>query len=188
MMEEKDNITQMFEDLREHFDTEATPAGHEMRFLDKLAQAQGTAVTQKPKRQLWKPLSIAASIAILVAAGLLFTMQPQSTDEQLAETAPEVSNTKNYYAGLIEREIAKLETEATPETRQVIDDALAQLENLEKDYEKLEQDLLDEGNPKLLLSAMITNFQTRIDLLENVMEQIEEIKMYNKLNDESDII
>ena len=39
------------------------------------------------------------------------------------------------------------------------------------------------GNGKLLLSAMITNFRTRIDLLQEVLVKIENIKNLNPYYD-----
>ena len=69
-----------------------------------------------------------------------------------------------------------MQGESTPETQQLIADTMTQLRTLDSDYNKMVQDLLDGGNSKLILSAMITNFQTRIDLLNEVLEQIEEIK------------
>ena len=52
-------------------------------------------------------------------------------------------------------------------------------------YKVLEQDLLNGGNSKLILSAMITNFQTRIDLLQDVLDQVENIKNLKNYNDEN---
>ena len=53
------------------------------------------------------------------------------------------------------------------------------------DYIKLEGELLNGGNSKLILSAMITNFQIRIDLLNDVLNQIETIKNLKNYNDEN---
>jgi len=62
---------------------------------------------------------------------------------------------------------------------------MAQLTKLEINYKKLEQDLIGGGNSKLILSAMITNFQTRIDLLQEVMDKIENIKTFKNYDDEN---
>ncbi|MGB6150661.1 MAG: hypothetical protein WBG48_01610, partial [Pricia sp.] len=70
-----------------------------------------------------------------------------------------------------------------PQTRRIIDDSMAQLKKLEADYAQLEQDLVNGGNSKLLLSAMITNFRTRIDLLQDVMDKIESLKNLKKYDD-----
>jgi hypothetical protein len=70
----------------------------------------------------------------------------------------------------------------------MIADALRQLETLEKDYLKLEADLVAGGNSKFILSAMIQNFQTRIDLLQEVMNRVEEIKQFKNESHESNTI
>jgi len=62
---------------------------------------------------------------------------------------------------------------------------MIQLKKLETNYKQLETDLINGGNDKLILSAMITNFQTRIDLLQDVINQIETIKNLKNYNDEN---
>ena len=64
----------------------------------------------------------------------------------------------------------------SPSIQEQVSKISPELRTLDSDYNKMVQDLLDGGNSKLILSAMITNFQTRIDLLNEVLEQIEEIK------------
>ena len=77
---------------------------------------------------------------------------------------------------------------STPETEPLIEDTLAQLTLLEDEYKKLEQDLVKGGDAKLELSAMITNFQTRIDLLREVMERVEEVKQFKNESNENNTI
>ena len=55
-------------------------------------------------------------------------------------------------------------------------DALFQIELLEQNYIKLKQDLTASGNDKRVINAMISNFQDRINILNNVLNQIEELK------------
>ena len=52
----------------------------------------------------------------------------------------------------------------------------------------MENDLLESGNDKRVIHAMIQNFQQRIDLLSEVLEQIENIKSLNNQNYESNTI
>ena len=56
---------------------------------------------------------------------------------------------------------------------------------LEEDYEALRLDLTESGDDKRVIYAMITNFQNRIDLLQNVLEKIEEIKQLKQNSDEN---
>ena len=60
---------------------------------------------------------------------------------------------------------------------------MVQLKKLKNNYGLLEKDLINGGNSKLILSAMITNFQTRIDLLQDVLDKIETIKNLKNYDD-----
>ena len=180
----QENLESLFEKLQGTFDNEEPQEGHQQRFLEKLQASQGVvSINGKKKSSWWKPLSIAASVVLLCAVGVGFFNSVPTRDEQVAEISPEVSQTQFYFASLIEEQVRELESESTPETQKIIDDTLVQLQRLETNYKKLEQDLLNGGNSKLLLSAMITNFQTRIDLLEDVLNQIENIKTLKNQND-----
>ena len=55
------------------------------------------------------------------------------------------------------------------------------MNTLETQYENLKNDLLESGQDKRVIYAMIDNFQNRIDLLEQVLEHIEATKKLNDL-------
>ena len=167
------------------FDTEEPTTGHEQRFLDKLNKAQGTIAINRKKTSWWKPLAIAASIALVF--GLFYSVNNTqiSSEERIAKIAPEVSNAQFHFTSLIQEQVKELEAESAPETQKIVTDTMKQLKNLEVAYKKLEGELLDGGNSKLILSAMITNFQIRIDLLNDVLNQIDTIKNLKKHTDEN---
>ena len=171
---EKDDIDKLFDGLQGSFDTGAPKLGHEQRFLEKLKISKNEA--NQGKRLWWRPFAIAASIALLCTLAFGVYESRPTFEEKVAEISPGVSRTQFYFASLIEEKVKALEEESTPETRRIIDDSMIQLDKLESDYAKLEQDLVDGGNSKLVLSAMITNFSTRIDLLQDVLKNIENIK------------
>jgi len=179
---EKDNLSPMFEKLQGTFDTEVPKDGHEYRFLEKLNNGNTIATLSKKKKTRWKYLSIAASIAILCMVGIGIYNTTPTTEEQVAEISPEASKTELYFTSLIEEQVKQMRGESTPETQKIITDTMLQLKKLEVDYKKTEQDLLNGGNSKLILSAMINNFHTRIDLLQDVLYQIETIKQYSHEN------
>lgn len=180
---EEDNLDKIFKDLEGKFNFEEPNIGHQHRFLKKLENSSsGLAKTEK-RFIWWKPLSIAASIAIIFAIVLGQLNLNPSIEEQVAAISPEVSNSQFYFASLIEEQVKELEAEQAPETKKIIADTMNQLTILETNYNNLETELLKGGNSKLILSAMITNFQTRIDLLNDVMQQIENIKTLKNTND-----
>lgn len=179
----KNDIDKLFENLKGSFDTEEPAAQHKKRFLNRLENAQKVTNISVKRNYFSRPLAIAASIVVLIAVGFGVYTNLSSIDEQVAAISPEVANTQYYFASLIEEQVKELQQKSTPETQQIIDDTMSQLRRLEIDYKSLEENLIDGGNSKILLSAMITNFQTRIDLLKEVLNKIETIKNLKKQND-----
>jgi len=181
----EEQLEDIFKNIKDVVDLHEPKTGHQERFLDKLNAASEQKIVGKRPTNWWKPLSIAASIAVLIGLFLGNTFNTTSIDQQISKISPEVSNTEFYFANLIEQQVVLLETEGSPETQNIIDDALAQLSKLDADYQKLKQDLVNGGNSQFILSAMIQNFQTRIDLLKEVNNQIKNIKTFKTQNNEN---
>ena len=181
----KDGIDELFERLQGEFDLGEPQGGHQGRFLAKLAGDQRSVSLNREKIAWWKPLAIAASVAALALLALQVLRPAPTLEQQLVKMAPEVGRTEFYFASLIERQVKELEAEKSPSTARLVDDALAQLKRMEKDYGQLELDLVGGGDSKIIIHAMINNFQTRIDLLREVSLQIENIKNLNSQHDES---
>ncbi|UJH66918.1 hypothetical protein [Allomuricauda sp. SCSIO 65647] len=182
----KDGLQELFDRLQGQFDFEEPKAGHQERFLEKLNRSKGLVTLEKKETrsvQWWKPLSIAASIALIAVLAIQVFVQKPTLEEQVVKIAPEVSETQFYFASLIEEQVQELKDAKSPETAKMVDDTLAQLDRLETDYKQLEQDLVNGGNSKIILNAMIINFQTRIDLLKEVLTNIEEVKNLNPYDD-----
>ncbi|WP_299435820.1 hypothetical protein [uncultured Maribacter sp.] len=182
---EKDSINKLFTNLEGAFDINEPQEGHQNRFLDKLQEKESVITSSKKNISFWKPLSIAASIALISFLAITGLNNETTIEEQVAKISPEVSKSQIYFTSLIEEQIKELEKENTPETKKIIEDTLFQLNKLQKNYAQLEQDLINGGNSKLILSAMITNFQTRIDLLNDVLNQVETAKKLKNTYDEN---
>jgi len=171
-MKQKDSLEQLFERLEGTFDIHETSANHQRRFLEKL-NTQAAVTKRKPN--IWRPLSIAASIVLLVCAGIF--LQTDDTDaEGLASVSPEMEQTQSFFTTAISQELETLKSFEDLDSKALIEDTLKRLEILESDYDQLKIDLVESGNDKRVISAMITNFQNRIELLQQVIENIEEIK------------
>lgn len=168
----KDAIDKLFGDLEGSFDVHETPTGHQKRFLDRLNEVEKPS---EKKRGWWKPLSIAASIAVLIAIGST-SLKTTPSEKDLASVSPEMMQTQSFFTTTITEELQKLKKITAPETQQLVNDALKQMDILEKEYKILKTDLAVSGNDKRVIYAMISNFQNRINLLQQVVEKIEEIK------------
>ena len=194
-MKEKDPWKELFEPLQGQWDTEEPLDGHANRFEARLkaaAELELEEEQEEPKvlplwsRNLgWKHLAVAASIALLLGIGIRTATTPAPIDERIVEFAPEIQQTDFHFAGLLEQQVEVLQGMKSEENKELIESTLVQLERLDRDYQKLKQELISGRNSKLLLQAMVTNFQTRIDLVQQVIEQIEQYQLTKTLNDEN---
>lgn len=181
-----DNLDKLFNGLKETFDVEEPNSGHSKRFLDKLNNRTETLPTiKKPKRiHLWKPLiGIAATLLLIMA--LVIANKSQNAIRDLANVSPEMKKTQSFFTSTISEELKKLESETNPETKMIINDALIQIKKLEINYDKLKMDLTKSGDDNRVIFAMIKNFQNRIDILQNTLTHIENIKQLNKISNEN---
>lgn len=173
-----DDLDTLFNDLQADFDIEQPANNHAERFLAKLNKQ---AITNKPKpkvRKLWLPIiGIAASIILLVSLAIGNNSYSEITG--LASVSPEMAKTESFFTATISAELKKLEASSNSETRLLIKDAMVQLNRLEAEYKILITDLIESGQDQRVIYAMISNFQNRIEVLENTLKQIEHVKELN---------
>jgi len=182
---EKDNLDSLFDNLKGQFDIESPQTNHEQRFLDQLKARDNMSTQVKNSSGFnWKPfLAIAASILICFGIYSAIPSEPETLD--LASVSPEMSETQDFFTVTIENELKKLNKERSSLTEPIITDALVQIQQLETDYQKLKTDLTESGKNQRVIYAMISNFQTRIDILNSVLEQIETVKQYKSNSNEN---
>ena len=171
MKNEKDTLGELFNRFEGQWDTEHPSLGHQERFLDKLGG----------KKKTGFPFKIAVPVAAVLAIlmGLLVIFNPYTKNDDataLNNMSPQAKEAQLYFSGIIKKELAKVEKENTPETKKLVSDALNRLQTLEDDYNKLTLELQQKGESKQIIHAMITNLQTRISFLEEVLTRIENIK------------
>ncbi len=179
----KDNLDELFENLKGEFDVHDAKTGHKNRFFEKL---EGQKDASLKSRNWWKPLSIAASVAVIIAMGFMF-MKNNNPIGDLASVSPEMAQTQTFFTTAVNKEMNTLKGFESPETKVLVNDALKQMNILETEYNGLRKDLVTSGNDKRVVYAMINNFQKRIDLLKQVIEKIETVKKLNTKTDETTI-
>ncbi|HSI70552.1 MAG TPA: hypothetical protein VK941_09985 [Gillisia sp.] len=182
------DIDELFEGV--DFDVAEPAAGHKDRFLEKLKDQKPKATPGGKLRMLWNPIMAVAAglLLIIMLSGNLLGSFSLTNSADLAGISPEMKETHQFYTTLIKTELARIEEAKTPETEALVNDALAQLEKLDRDYEKLKKDLKTSGEDKRVIFAMVSNLQQRIDLLNNVLTHIEDIKELKNPNNENNFI
>lgn len=182
MHNKKDTIEELFKHLDGKWDTEEPSDGHAMRFMERLEN--------KKKKSVLKPLfKLALPIAatLIIAFGVLITYMQKDEVSPVAMSHATLE-THNYFTGIIEKELTKVEKESTPQNKLLVQDALKKMREMEDDYNKLTKELSEKGENKKIIHAMITNLQIRISFLEDVLTQIENIKKIKENYHESNQI
>lgn len=156
-----------------NFDVHEPHSGHAERFQRKLNNPG------KVNKTSWKWLSVAASVVLLVGFWLGANQQPTQID--LADLSPKMEETQNYFVATIHHELKELEKYRNLDTEVIIEDALEELEKLEDSYKYFVNELNENGYEKRIVYEMINNYQQRLEILNNVIQQIEEIKNTNTI-------
>lgn len=158
------------------FDFNEPHSGHLERFKNRLN------APKQQKKNSWRWLSVAASVVLIVGFWLGSSHQKRQLD--LADVSPKMEEVQNYFVSTINHEIKTLEKNRNLDTETIIENALEELEELEDSYNTFVVELTKNGKHKRIISAMIKNYQKRLEILERTLNQIDQIKNHNILKDE----
>ena len=103
---------------------------------------------------------------------------------ELAGISTEMQETQSYFVNTIHKELQTIEKEKNNSNKKIINDGLKQLDKLEIQYQVLTLELKESTEDKRIIYAMISNFQQRIDLLQSILFQIENVKQLKRENNE----
>lgn len=166
-----------FDELKDQFDLEVPDRGHFDRFQARLES--------KSKFNFWKPLAIAASLLLLLSlSGPFFS----SNTLELKDVSPKMEETQAYFTSVIDKELRELGKLETSANKKIISDALSQFEVLETEYKNLMVQLLESNEDKIIIYAMINNYQKRIDILRSVINQINNLNESKYNTNENNLI
>ena len=171
------------EDGLSKFDIHEPTIGHFNRFQSKLEKQE---VTQKQKTSWYKYIAIAASILLLLTIGFGNINAKKGFD--LADVSPKMEETQDYFNNVINSELEKIAKIKNNKNEKIINDAFKQLQFLEEDYKNHKLELSTNSENKNIIYAMINNYQQRIDVLKNLLEQLKKINSINKTYNENNNI
>ena len=158
------------------FDFHEPHSGHIQRFEKRLQSAQSL------KRTSWQWMSVAASIVLILGFYLGYNAKPNGS---LGSVSNKMEEVETYFVNTINFEIKELEKSRTLNTEKVIEQALERIDKLEDDYKAFMEELIRNGEQKRIIHEMIQNYQRRLDILHNTLNQIDQIKNQNNIDDEN---
>lgn len=178
MIHENEKLDKLFEKFDLQWDVHEPENNHEIRFLDKL----NSKTKKKSKRNYFISMAIAASIVVLLSISFFYNSNAESSELKFA--SKETKQTDSIFTVLIEKELEKIKEKKSPENEKIIADALKQMRTLDSDYQKIIMELETNGESKQIIYAMISNLQTRISFLQNVLQHIEDNENRKIISDE----
>ena len=87
-----------------------------------------------------------------------------------------MEETQNFYLATIQKEMDQISSKRNDSNQKIIDDAFKQLDILEANYQRLTLELKESNADKRVVYAMIANFQSRLTVLQNLMDRLEEFE------------
>lgn len=175
----QDNWRKIFEDNKEEFREEfQLPSGHEKRFLGKLDRE--FPAVEKPKFNYWK---VAAVLIPLMMLSIYYwvEMRPEKIENPtftLAEFSPELGEAENHLSYLVEMNVEKVKAMETGENRDLVENSLLQIQNLQSDYNYLLKDLKESGGNPQVMKSVLMNLQLQVEVLEKVLMRIQTIQEF----------
>ena len=167
--------------LQQEVSQKTMPKNHESRFIEKLD-------TNFPKKKTitFSWLSIAASVILLIGFlgyNSLNSDDPINTIEtnvisdskSLSDVSPTLKKVEEYYLASINLELSKLKY--TTETKELFDGYLERLNDLNKEYERLEIELTNSGPDEATINALIDNLKFRLNLLYRLKDQLKNLNI-----------
>ena len=143
---------------------------------------------------VWKQVvKIAAMFVLPIGVAIMLLLLPgrmnQSNDEiakiELKDVSPETAEAESWYDYLISVKLEELNA-STILTDQEKEEVLETLDELDQEYLILKSELVENISNEIVLNAMIENQRRKLDLLEQVLEQISD-EPINTDEDEDEI-
>ena len=175
MKQMNDQLDQLFENFQNDWDIQTPNSQHKQRFFAKLN-------AKKTNKYYLIAFAAAASIVLFFSLSMFNKGEQNTNDLQFA--SKETKQTDSIFTVLIQNELIKIKDKKSPENEKIIKDALQQMKALDSDYEKIKLELATNGESKQIIYAMISNLQTRISFLQNVLLHIENNEKLNTISDE----
>jgi len=200
----------MARDLRELFEKEREEKrfkmkdGHENRFFAKLEEDLPNDPPKKKVISLW--MQIAASVVVAVGLSFYYFNSNEDavgSDEKitvvdrenpggeaqgisLGDLSPDLQKIETYYTTNINIQLSELVED--PGNKELVDSYMDRLAELNKEYQRLNQELNELGPNDQTINALINNLQLRLQLLQKLKSKLNQLKSSKNEQESSNIV
>ncbi|HDR68516.1 MAG TPA: hypothetical protein ENN61_05635 [Bacteroidaceae bacterium] len=166
---------------RPEFNTEEPKEGHFDRFNKRLISEK-----RPVKLNFRHIIQIAASIAILVAAGWFIIDKSKSGDKVAGHVIPEeVIEAEDYFIRQVTVRYDQIEGfyfQSEQEKAILLDE----LKDLDIYFQKLMEDLETNPSDERIINAMIRHYQLKLEIMDQIINQLHQIKTQKTGNHEEE--
>jgi hypothetical protein len=175
------NIEDIIRENKGHFDTNDPIDGHLERFSWKLERRLHN---QAKGRSIVPYLLKAAVVTILVTLSSLWAWDQFIRTDQggmaLGDVSPQYKEVENYYVhqvNMMEGELQNVDFGNNPEQRDMLQ---KELNSMDSTYVQLQKELKANPDDPRIISAMIEHYQTKVEVLSYIVDQLKAIRNENK--------
>lgn len=177
-----DELKNIISNNRSLFDVAEPSSDHFSKFKDLLEQEN-----KKQKQFSWTGLLKVASVVVLVILSSLYVGEhvfKLGKNLTVYENA-EFKEAKTYYVHQVNNQINQIEQMQhllSSEQRTVLVDEMTSMDQM---YKKLQKDLDAMPNDPRIIEALLRHYQLKMDILNRIIGDLQNVKQLNPQNDES---
>jgi hypothetical protein len=183
------NIEDIITGNKDFFEDAEPSTGHFERFNRKLEiRFQVNAV----KRSIVPYLLKAAVVTLLITLSSLWTwdhfIRPGRSRMTLGQVSPQYKEVESYYVhqvNLMEGEIVNIDLKNNPAQKAVL---LKEMKSMDSTYITLQKELKANPNDERIINAMIEHYQTKLDVMTYIVNQLKTIRNENQNKKENEKI
>jgi hypothetical protein len=136
------------------------------------------------KRSIVPYLLKAAVVTLLVTLSSLWTwdhfIRADRNRMTLGEVSPQYKEVENYYVhqvNLMESEITSINLSNNPNQKKML---LTEMRSMDSVYVQLQKELKTNPNDERIINAMIEHYQTKVEIMSYIVNQLKEIRNENQ--------
>lgn len=180
-------IEEAFRNSRNFWNDQEPEEGHFERFSVKLELRRPA---RTPKRSIVPYLLRAAVVTLLVTLSSLWTwdhfIRTDSKRMSLGQVSPQYKEVENYYihqVSLMQDEIVNTDIQNNPEQKEML---ISELRSMDSVYVSLQKELKANPNDERIISAMIEHYQTKLEIMTYIVDQLKAIRKDNTNTEENE--
>ena len=181
------NIEDIIRSNKDFFEDAEPSEGHMERFNRKLEMRFQVATV---KRSIVPYLLKAAVVTLLITLSSLWTwdhfIRSGSNKMTLGQVSPQYKEVENYYVhqvNMMEGEIVDVDLKNNPEQKSLL---MKEMKSMDSTYVSLQKELKANPNDERIINAMIEHYQTKLEIMTYIVNQLKTIRNDNKIKKENE--